>query len=108
MNDAEQRGIAIATSKPMGRSQVHFPEREVKNRRMVMELDERMETTENQRQQNDGAERSEWPACVCRSLHNHHFFHPVPRKREMKNKIKVALTFWRYERIPGNSCGSMK
>lgn len=39
VNDAEQRGIAIATSKPMGRSQVHFPEREVKNRRMVMELD---------------------------------------------------------------------
>ena len=35
-----------------------------------------METTENQRQQNDGAERSEWQACVCRSLHNHHFFHP--------------------------------
>ena len=29
VNDAEQRGIAIATSKPMGRSQVHFPEREV-------------------------------------------------------------------------------
>lgn len=46
-----------------------------------------METTENQRQQNDGAERSEWPACVCRSLHNHHFFHPVPEK-ENENKIK--------------------
>lgn len=44
MNDAEQRGIAIATSKPMGRSQVHFPEREVKNRRMVMELDKGWKT----------------------------------------------------------------
>lgn len=30
----------------------------------ILCLDERMETTENQRQQNDGAERSEWPACV--------------------------------------------
>ena len=46
-----------------------------------------LETTENQRQQNDGAERSEWQACVCRSLHNHHFFHPVPEK-ENENKIK--------------------
>ena len=44
VNDAEQRGIAIATSKPMGRSQVHFPEREVKNRRMVMELDKGWKT----------------------------------------------------------------
>ena len=38
VNNAEQRGIAVATSKPMGRSQVRFPEPEVKNRRMVMEL----------------------------------------------------------------------
>ena len=44
VNDAEQRGIAIATSKPMGRSQVHFPEREVKNRRMVMNLDKGWKT----------------------------------------------------------------
>lgn len=44
VNDAEQRGIAIATSKPMGRSQVHFPEREVKNRRLVMELDKGWKT----------------------------------------------------------------
>ncbi len=36
VNNAEQRGIAIATSKPMGRSQVHFPEREVKNRRQMV------------------------------------------------------------------------
>lgn len=44
VNNAEQRGIAIATSKPMGRSQVRFPEPEVKNRRMVMELDKDWKT----------------------------------------------------------------
>lgn len=44
VNDAEQRGIAVATSKPMGRSQVHFPEREVKNRRLVTELDKGWKT----------------------------------------------------------------
>lgn len=33
VNDAEQRGIAVATSKPMGESTVHFPERPVKKER---------------------------------------------------------------------------
>lgn len=44
VNNAEQRGIAIATSKPMGRSQVRFPEPEVKNRRMVIQLDKGWKT----------------------------------------------------------------
>ena len=39
-NKYDQRGIAVATSKPMGRSAVHFPEPEVKNRRAVVELKE--------------------------------------------------------------------
>ena len=44
VNNAEQRGIAVATSKPMGRSQVRFPEPEVKNRRKVTELDKGWKT----------------------------------------------------------------
>ena len=39
-----------------------------------------MGTAGNQRRQNGEAGRSEWRACVCRFLHNHHFFHPVPEK----------------------------
>lgn len=44
VNNAEQRGIAVATSKPMGRSAVHFPEAEVKNRRQVTTLDKGWKT----------------------------------------------------------------
>lgn len=44
VNNAEQRGIAVATSRPMGRSQVRFPEPEVKNRRTVTELDKDWKT----------------------------------------------------------------
>lgn len=38
VNNAQQRGIAVATSVPMGRSAVHFPEAEVKSRRIVTNL----------------------------------------------------------------------
>lgn len=38
VNNAEQRGIAVATSRPMGRSKVKFPERPSKERRAVTEL----------------------------------------------------------------------
>ena len=38
VNNHEQRGIAVATSKPMGRSSVRFPKPDQKNRRTVMEL----------------------------------------------------------------------
>ena len=38
VNNAEQRGIAVATSKPMGRSAVRFPKMETKNRRILTEL----------------------------------------------------------------------
>lgn len=38
VNNAEQRGIAVATSKPMGRSAVRFPKPETKNRRVLTEL----------------------------------------------------------------------
>ncbi|NDW12241.1 DUF4982 domain-containing protein [Bacteroides sp. 214] len=39
-NKYDQRGIAVATSKPMGRSAVHFPAPEVKNKRVVTELND--------------------------------------------------------------------
>ncbi len=38
VNNAEQRGIAVATSKPMGRSAVRFPDRPVKGRRAYIDL----------------------------------------------------------------------
>ena len=44
VNNAEQRGIAIATSKPMGRSAVRFPAPESKNRRQIIELNEGWKT----------------------------------------------------------------
>lgn len=44
MNNAEQRGIAVATSQPMGRSAVRFPKPETKNRRMITELNEGWKT----------------------------------------------------------------
>lgn len=39
-NQFDQRGIAVATSKPMGRSAVRFPAPEVKSRRAVVDLKE--------------------------------------------------------------------
>lgn len=39
VNNAEQRGIAVATSKPMGRSKVRFPQPESKDRRTLVDLD---------------------------------------------------------------------
>lgn len=44
VNNAEQRGIAIATSKPMGRSDKHFPKPEIKRRRAIVELNEGWQT----------------------------------------------------------------
>ncbi|WP_455585576.1 beta-d-glucuronidase/beta-L-arabinofuranosidase [Bacteroides sp.] len=44
VNHHEQRGIAIATSKPMGRSAVRFPKPENKNRRLVTELSDNWKT----------------------------------------------------------------
>ncbi len=44
VNNAEQRGIAVATSKPMGRSAVRFPKMETKNRRILTELNEDWKT----------------------------------------------------------------
>lgn len=44
VNNAEQRGIAVATSKPMGRSAVRFPKAETKNRRLLTELNEGWKT----------------------------------------------------------------
>lgn len=38
VNNSEQRGIAVATSKPMGRSAVRFPTPDTKDRRTVVEL----------------------------------------------------------------------
>lgn len=44
VNEYEQRGIAVATSKPMGRSAVRFPKPEVKNRRELISLNEGWQT----------------------------------------------------------------
>lgn len=44
VNKNDQRGIAVATSKPMGRSQVRFPEPEVKNRRTIVNLNNEWKT----------------------------------------------------------------
>ncbi len=44
VNNAEQRGIAVATSKSMGRSAVRFPVPESKNRRQIMTLNEGWKT----------------------------------------------------------------
>lgn len=40
VNNAQQRGIAVATSVPMGRSEVRFPEPERKGRRTVVNLND--------------------------------------------------------------------
>lgn len=45
VNNAEQRGIAVATSKPMGRSSVRFPERPAKGRRAYINLNKGWKTT---------------------------------------------------------------
>lgn len=39
-NQYDQRGIAVATSKRMGRSSLHFPQPEIKSRRTTLELAE--------------------------------------------------------------------
>ena len=44
VNNAEQRGIAVSTNKPLGRSDVHFPQPEVKNRRDITELNDNWNT----------------------------------------------------------------
>ena len=44
VNKFDQRGIAVATSKPLGRSSVNFPTPEVKNRRTTMNLNEGWKT----------------------------------------------------------------
>lgn len=44
VNNQEQRGIAVATSKPMGRSAIRFPKPEVKGRRLITELNEGWKT----------------------------------------------------------------
>ena len=38
VNNADQRGIAVATSRPMGQSDVRFPVRDIKSRRIFTEL----------------------------------------------------------------------
>lgn len=44
-NKFDQRGIAVATSKPMGRSAVRFPAPEVKKRRGIVELNDNWKTS---------------------------------------------------------------
>ncbi|MBR1687409.1 MAG: beta-galactosidase [Prevotella sp.] len=45
VNNAGQRGIAVATSRPMGRSAVSFPEPETKGRRTVTSLNHNWQAT---------------------------------------------------------------
>ncbi len=47
VNKSDQRGIAVATSKPMGRSEVRFPEPEVKQRRKLINLNQNWKTWMN-------------------------------------------------------------
>ena len=55
VNEDEQRGIAVATSRPMGRSKLSFPAPDAKGRRVVTELEKGwttwLEGAENQPQQ---------------------------------------------------------
>lgn len=44
VNKYDQRGICVATSKPMGRSEVHFPAPEIKDRRTTMSLNDGWKT----------------------------------------------------------------
>lgn len=44
VNNHEQRGIAVATSRPMGRSSVRFPQPDSKDRRTVTELEKGWKT----------------------------------------------------------------
>lgn len=44
VNEHEQRGIAVATSKPMGRSEISFPEPDRKGRRLEIELKDGWQT----------------------------------------------------------------
>ncbi|MBP1675797.1 MAG: Beta-galactosidase/beta-glucuronidase [Bacteroidetes bacterium] len=44
VNQYDQRGIAVATSKPMGRSEVRFPAPEVKQRRTIVNLNDGWKT----------------------------------------------------------------
>lgn len=44
VNNAEQRGIAVATSKPMGKSRVSFPEPDAKGRRTLINLKDNWST----------------------------------------------------------------
>ncbi len=47
VNTHDQRGIAVATSKPMGRSEVRFPEQEIKERRTLVNLNQDWKTWMN-------------------------------------------------------------
>ena len=47
VNQYDQRGIAVATSKPMGRSEVRFPTPEVKQRRNIISLNDGWKTWMN-------------------------------------------------------------
>ena len=47
VNKHDQRGIAVATSKPMGRSEVRFPEPEIKERRTLVNLNQGWKTWMN-------------------------------------------------------------
>lgn len=45
VNNSEQRGIAVATSKPLGKSEVSFPEPDPKGKRISMNLNKDWEVT---------------------------------------------------------------
>lgn len=47
VNKYDQRGIAVATSKPLGRSEVRFPDPEIKQRRTVINLNQGWKTWMN-------------------------------------------------------------
>lgn len=50
VNNSEQRGIAVATSKPLGKSEVSFPEPDPKGKRISMNLNKDWEINYNNRE----------------------------------------------------------
>lgn len=63
VNNDDQRGIALAVSKPMGRSKINFPEPEPKGKRGVVSLNKDWHTIsagENSNQYDDCKVNSDW------------------------------------------------
>jgi len=68
VNQFDQRGIAVATSRKMGRSEINFPEPEPKNKRTVVSLDKDWITTMGKITQNVNIPHNWDDYYGCRNL----------------------------------------